>query len=623
MSLKGKNFGSYRNAEEQMEIFSFSKYGFQHSTCLEALDKNSEFASPSLYKFNKARRRQVRSRSLSSVASMADSPPYTWLASILALWLIAAIARQVFDLIGKLWIPVAFNLLQILSCITGLFAVCQHRACLLIFLTVTSAISIIYNILIALWYGGFLGDNSRPLLSAGLPYSHSFFLLHTPMCEYHFNLTSLRWMQYPCPLPYGHIESLQAIVHVILAVITTVLSGVILYGRAQKKNYIEDRKKKHPKITVEFSSDANHGNRLKKPNPPDSINDIDSGFMNSSYDEGQDRDLFNGSRAPKPEGGYIRQSARKHRVKTNHLVGSGLPAFQKPSDNLRNATEAKKSVLEENDRFSRNDADSRQLYGFKNDFLGDDWNEYEDPYSKPRARSGSARSFKLPTTQNVRRMLSHEHLATSTAFDERKSVHRSSISNLTSLVSFDPKSNTLIRVREHMDDPSDDDFCEKAAGLPERPPSSDIPTTDAPPPPVNSRYIDISSTDSGRPSTDSNNGYDWSSSPIAYPSVSTQNRLPLQNDDDQMASTSFGYPIGYEPALCDPIPQFERQIAGAAGIPLVHEPIYRSNLQISSRRKNSIGHYHDPNTFRLMAYENEPRNPPASVPVINNNSVLV
>lgn len=52
-------------------------------------------------------------RAVPGVASMADSPPYTWLLSVLVLWLLAVVARQVFDLIGKLWIPVAFNLLQV------------------------------------------------------------------------------------------------------------------------------------------------------------------------------------------------------------------------------------------------------------------------------------------------------------------------------------------------------------------------------------------------------------------------------------------------------------------------------------------------------------------------------
>ncbi|VDD88746.1 unnamed protein product [Enterobius vermicularis] len=278
---------------------------------------------------------------------MADSPPYTWLLSVLVLWLLAVVARQVFDLIGKLWIPVAFNLLQV---------VC---------LMVTSVISIMYNIVLLLWFTGVFGDFSRPLLSAGLPYSHS------------------------------------------------------------------------------------------------------SGFMNSSYEDGQDRDAYSEPKTVRPEGGYIRQSARKHRVKSSHLVG-----FLKAAENFR--PDISNPDLSSRERSPRNGTNKEQLYNFKTDFLGDDWNEYEDPYSRPRVRSGSVRSFKMPTTQNVRRMLSHEHLATNCLVDERGSRQRSSINNLTSLVSFDPKSNTLIRVREHIGDQSDDEYDDKPIDLSEKSFPSDV-----------------------------------------------------------------------------------------------------------------------------------------------------
>lgn len=43
-------------------------------------------------------------------------------------------------------------------------------------------------------------------------------------------------------------------------------------------------------------------------------------------------------------------------------------------------------------------------------------------------------------------------------FDDRLALNRSSGSNMTSLISFDPKSNTLIRVREHVEEDLDDGF---------------------------------------------------------------------------------------------------------------------------------------------------------------------
>ncbi|VDL66484.1 unnamed protein product [Nippostrongylus brasiliensis] len=123
----------------------------------------------------------------------------------------------------------------ILCCITGLFGVCQKRVFLLIALTISTVISISQNILIFLWYIGVFGDISRPVLSAGLPYSYSFFLMHTPYCSARFDLERSKWVQSPCPVPYHRIEAGQALLHVILAAITLILSViVILEGRREK-----------------------------------------------------------------------------------------------------------------------------------------------------------------------------------------------------------------------------------------------------------------------------------------------------------------------------------------------------------------------------------------------------
>src|SRR4051812_36785623 len=88
-----------------------------------------------------------------------------------------------------------------------------------------------YNILIILWYNGIFGDSTRPLLSLGLPFSYSFFLRYTPFCQSYFNLTSSQWVQRPCVLPYYNAESLQALIHAIIAVLTMILSLVLVCSR--------------------------------------------------------------------------------------------------------------------------------------------------------------------------------------------------------------------------------------------------------------------------------------------------------------------------------------------------------------------------------------------------------
>jgi len=43
----------------------------------------------------------------------ASHKNHKWLVFILVFWLLLNIAREAFDLIGKLWIPVAIDLLQV------------------------------------------------------------------------------------------------------------------------------------------------------------------------------------------------------------------------------------------------------------------------------------------------------------------------------------------------------------------------------------------------------------------------------------------------------------------------------------------------------------------------------
>jgi hypothetical protein len=168
------------------------------------------------------------------------SPTRIWLFFILLLWLLLSIARQVFDLIGKLWIPVIFNLLQILSCINGLFAASQQRLSLLLTLTLSSIVSILYNAVLILWYAGVLGDRTKPLLSAGLPLSHSFFLRYTPSCQSHYNLTTNQWVQHTnCLIPYYNIEGFQALIHIIIAILTMLFSLLLF---CQRRAYNKEKK---------------------------------------------------------------------------------------------------------------------------------------------------------------------------------------------------------------------------------------------------------------------------------------------------------------------------------------------------------------------------------------------
>lgn len=139
-----------------------------------------------------------------------------------------------------------------LSIISGLFAACQYRLSLLIALSISSLISLAYNVLLILWYNGIFGDRTRPILSAGLPFSYSFFLRYTPIasCQSHFNLTTAQWVQSSaCVLPYYNIESLQALLHSLVALLTMVLAIALACSRPD-----ECRTERRTKtISMEFS----------------------------------------------------------------------------------------------------------------------------------------------------------------------------------------------------------------------------------------------------------------------------------------------------------------------------------------------------------------------------------
>ncbi|CAD5211997.1 unnamed protein product [Bursaphelenchus okinawaensis] len=161
---------------------------------------------------------------------MCSSATKVWLSTTLIVWLILSVIREVFDLIGRLWIPVTFNLFQILACISGLFSISSRRITLLLLLTISCIASAGYNVFLILWYNDVIKGYPR-LLSAGLPFGQSFFVKHTPGCETFFNLTTSQWNQKACGVPYYNAESFQAVVHILLAIMTFVFSIVLMIER--------------------------------------------------------------------------------------------------------------------------------------------------------------------------------------------------------------------------------------------------------------------------------------------------------------------------------------------------------------------------------------------------------
>ncbi|KAI6172043.1 hypothetical protein M3Y98_00929300 [Aphelenchoides besseyi] len=164
-----------------------------------------------------------------------DSNVRVRLIAVLLVWLTFTAARLAFDLIGRLWLAVIFNLAQLLADISGLFGASIRRRSLLFALSATSILSVIWNAALFVYYSGVIGENKW--LSAGLPHGYSFFVRHTPFCVAYFNVTTGCWAQEsPCPLGYDVVERIQATVHIFLAVLTTFFAILLARRRLGAKS---------------------------------------------------------------------------------------------------------------------------------------------------------------------------------------------------------------------------------------------------------------------------------------------------------------------------------------------------------------------------------------------------
>ncbi|KAL3098225.1 hypothetical protein niasHS_002061 [Heterodera schachtii] len=161
----------------------------------------------------------------------------------LVLWLALSTVRQVFDVIGKLWALVLIDMVQLIAIMSGLIALCQpsltpcRNRLLLTVLALISALSVGHNVAVLLWFCTDLlvaDHRQSDLLSFGLPFGHSFFLRHTPLCESHFNLSdSVEQSEQQqttehCPIQYSHLEGGQAVLHTLMALGTLLLVVSIL-----------------------------------------------------------------------------------------------------------------------------------------------------------------------------------------------------------------------------------------------------------------------------------------------------------------------------------------------------------------------------------------------------------
>uniref|UniRef100_A0A1I7X992 Uncharacterized protein n=1 Tax=Heterorhabditis bacteriophora TaxID=37862 RepID=A0A1I7X992_HETBA len=229
----------------------------------------------------------------------------------------------------------------------------------------------------------------------------------------------------------------------------------------------------------------------------------------------------------------------------------------------------------------------------------------EDAYSKPLPKNTKSCGRFKKSIEQSRRVIAHEPVSTG-ILGERNNEGRASNGNVTSLVSFDPKSSTLLRVREHLD--SEEDEIEGYSRIHK----DSVPSMMAPSLP--STTNDFSVSDSGvLVST-----VDWPTPPLRSDLSRKQLReqlyLPFKEGTKlkSMSPVSPGIKLSTEPL-------------NSPGIKLLNDLEKSSEEHSSSfhvqNRDNIIvvGHYHATNEFTLMNETGEP----ANVPIISGNSLLV
>ncbi|KAF1765003.1 hypothetical protein GCK72_004954 [Caenorhabditis remanei] len=318
-----------------------------------------------------------------------------WLLSLLlATWTLLSIARLVFDLIGNLWVVVVFDFVQIVFLISGLFGATQKRRPLLYTLLTSNALSVIVNVLIFLWYIGVFGEISRPYLSAGLPYSSSFFLRFTPGCDAEFDVIRKKWVQKTCLIPFYSIEASQSILHIIFAIVTSIFSILVL---------IEIKKKPIRSCSQSINHYAQiSASKVAKAPSTGTTNNSSSGYLNSQYDDlSSSREKSSAEVKKEVKGQFERNSKKKKKT----------PRPAMPAPDCAPCSSNRSSEEENNP---------------------------EDVYTKPIKKKSLV--LRRPDLE-----------------EDVNSPHITP-TNVTSLVSFDPKSATLLRIRQHLEaEPSDRD----------------------------------------------------------------------------------------------------------------------------------------------------------------------
>lgn len=212
--------------------------------------------------------------------------------TVCAIQLALSMQRQIIDFMGTMWLVVLFNFITILAAIVGLFGAMNHRSSHMIVFLIWAIVGVLFNSFIIAFYMELAGlQRTGPELSLGTG-SQSWWLTNGPDCiPLHYPSTALvdhgtsasnmydmkdannsdtyenqlsyrvsndtsiiqptesppempafshdmdqpvTAVAYSCSIEFYWIETIQAICHILLAILSIVLTSYALYEKSQE-----------------------------------------------------------------------------------------------------------------------------------------------------------------------------------------------------------------------------------------------------------------------------------------------------------------------------------------------------------------------------------------------------
>ncbi|VDO99800.1 unnamed protein product [Soboliphyme baturini] len=180
---------------------------------------------------------------------------------VLAINIVLTVTREVFDLIGRLWLPILWNFVNLLAVVIALFGVGQGRRTLSFVYCCWMPLWTCWNVLVLCFYLNVSGLHDDDQLLASLNFGttgRSWWYDKVPFCQQDpYNISFTGQVVKQCLVDHKAVEMVIALVHIFcscLCLIFLLLHEVEGCCRRTKPQNVDVEQRRHrPTVTVEFS----------------------------------------------------------------------------------------------------------------------------------------------------------------------------------------------------------------------------------------------------------------------------------------------------------------------------------------------------------------------------------